>query len=212
MPQRRSFKDRLGNVIARNRIGYMTLQQARLRPKIGITGSFGRGNYGDELYVRNYQHWFGSWADLYLLTGLPRPVYFREFGESYVDLMDAVVLGGGDLLCPYRREIDKDFINPTYLRRPVHVAGIGVERNRPDIEPTVLRRWTKFLTDPAIHSISTRDPGSAEWICDHVKPSVPVSSHPDLVCALPLPAATRPEGPPILGLTTRHIKHPKEYV
>lgn len=55
--------------------------------------------------------------------------------------MDAVVLGGGDLLCPYRLRIDPDFINPAYLQRPVHVAGIGVERNRPDIDPEVLAQW-----------------------------------------------------------------------
>lgn len=30
-----------------------------VRPKIGITGSLGRGNYGDELYVKTYQYWFG---------------------------------------------------------------------------------------------------------------------------------------------------------
>lgn len=125
--------------------------------------------------------------------------------------MDAVVLGGGDLLCPYRPNISKDFINPAYLRRPVHVAGIGVELNRPDIDPDVLERWRAFLTDPAIRSISTRDPGSSDWIRDHITPQVPVGTHPDLVCALPLPPASRPEGPPILGLITRHIKHPKEY-
>ncbi|MCV3736648.1 polysaccharide pyruvyl transferase family protein [Rhizobium sp. TRM96647] len=182
-----------------------------LRPKIGITGSFGRGNYGDELYVKNYQHWFGPWADLYLLTGLPRHSYLQDFGNSFVDMMDAVVLGGGDLLCPYAPKIDRDFINATYLRRPVHIAGIGVERNKPDIHASVLDRWTKFLTHPNIKSISTRDPGSAEWVKEHIQPSLPVGSIPDLVCALPLPKAIKPSGAPIVGLITRHIKDPKNY-
>lgn len=188
------------------------VSHGRLRPRIGLTGSFGRGNYGDELYVRNYQHWLGPWADLFLLTGLPKPAYFREFGDASVDLMDAVVLGGGDLLCPYRPKIDRDFINQTFLRRPLHVAGIGVERNRPDIDPTVLRRWQAFLTHANVRSITTRDPDSATWIGEHIRPRVPVGAHPDLVCALPLPPALRPKGPPIVGLVTRHIKHPKEYV
>lgn len=199
-----------------NRLGLgsnrMRTGASQSRPRIGLTGSFGRGNYGDELYVRNYQHWLGPWADLFLLTGLPKPSYFAEFGEASVDLMDAVVLGGGDLLCPYRPQIDRDFINPAFLRRPLHVAGIGVERNRPDIEPTVLKRWQAFLTHPNVQSITTRDPGSQAWIQEHIQPRVPVGAHPDMVCALPLPPATRPEGPPIVGLVTRHIKHPKEYV
>lgn len=182
-----------------------------LRPRIGITGSLARGNYGDELYVRVYEHWLGQWADLTLLTGIFRPKYFRTVRNNQVDAVDAVVLGGGDLLCPYRTTIDPDFVNPMYLRRPVHVAGIGVERNRPEIDEAVLARWQKFLTDPSIRSISTRDPGSAQWISEHVHPRVDVVSHPDLVCALPLPPATRPKGAPILGLVTRHIKSPREY-
>lgn len=194
------------------RSSLMQAELTRSRPRIGLTGSFGRGNYGDELYVRNYQHWLAPWADLFLLTGLPKPSYFSELGEASVNLMDSVVLGGGDLLCPYRPKIDRDFINPIFLRRPLHVAGIGVERNRSDIDPMVLQRWTDFLTHPSIRSITTRDPGSKSWIEEHVRPSVPVNVHPDMICALPLPPAKRPEGPPIVGLVTRHIKHPKEYI
>lgn len=187
-------------------------QHARMKPRIGLTGSFGRGNYGDELYVKNYQHWFGSWADLHLLTGLPHPYYMQEFAVNRIDLMDAIVMGGGDLLCPYRAGIDHDFINSAYLRKPLHVFGIGVERNRSDILDKTLERWQNFLNAPNVRSISNRDAGSAEWIREHIKPTVPVTSHPDLVCALPLPPVKKPQGPPILGLTTRHIKHPKEYV
>lgn len=194
------------------RSGLPRTDEIRSRPQIGLTGSFGRGNYGDELYVRNYQHWLGSWADLHLLTGLPKPSYFSELGEAPVNLMDSIVLGGGDLLCPYRPKIDRDFINPIFLRRPLHVAGIGVERNRSDIDPTVLKRWKDFLSHPSVRSITTRDPGSQAWIEEHVRPSVSVDMHSDMVCALPLPPVKRPEGPPIIGLVTRHIKHPKEYV
>lgn len=201
------------------RSGKMTL------PRIGLTGSFGRGNYGDELYVKTYEHWFGGWADLHLLTGLPRQNYLLGFGKSRVDLMDAVVLGGGDLLCPYRKNIDRDFIHPFYLRRPLHVAGIGVERNKPDIDPEVLEKWKAFLRHKNVRSITMRDPESKAWVEEHIAPRVPVGVTPDLVCALPLPAVSKQNGAsilgmlkrpsrkeqPILGLVTRHIKHPKEY-
>jgi len=182
-----------------------------LKPRIGITGSLARGNYGDELFVRVYEHWLGQWADLTLLTGIHRPWYFREIRSTQVDLMDAVVLGGGDLLCPYREWIDPDFINPMYLRRPVHVAGIGVERDRPDVDATVVERWTEFLTNPSVRSISTRDPGSTQWITEHIDPRPTVTTHADLVCALPLPPVERSNGAPILGIVTRYIRDPKDY-
>lgn len=187
-------------------------EATRLRPRLGLTGSLGRGNYGDELYVKTYEHWFGGWADLFMLAGLPRQDYFKKYAHELVDLMDAIVLGGGDLLCPYRPNIDRDFINPMYLRRPVHVAGIGVERNKPNVDQTVVERWNNFLSHPSVASISNRDPGSKDWLEEHFDLNVPVTSHPDLVCALPLPKATQPEGAPILGIVTRHIKSAKEYV
>lgn len=181
------------------------------RPQIGLTGSFGRGNYGDELYIKTYQHWFESWADLHLLSGLPRPDYLQSFGETRVDVVDAICLGGGDLLCPYRSKIDLDFIHPFYLRRPLHIAGIGVETNKPDIFPDVLERWQEFLRHDNVKSITLRDPGSQAWVKEHIAPQTEVGVTPDLVCAMPLPATKRADGPPVVGLVTRHIKHPKEY-
>jgi polysaccharide pyruvyl transferase WcaK-like protein len=180
-------------------------------PRIGITGSLGRGNYGDELYIKNYQYWFSPWAKLYFMAGLPHQPYLAEFKDALVDMMDAIVIGGGDLLCPYREKIDRDFINSAYLRRPVYVAGIGVERNKPDILKDVVQAWSKFLRHENIHSISNRDAGSADWIVKNIRPNVPVTHHPDLVLALPLPKAQKPKGRPIVGLITRHIKNSGEY-
>lgn len=182
-----------------------------LKPRVGITGSLARGNYGDELYVRVYEYWLGQWADLTLLTALHRPWYFRELRTTQVDVMDAVVLGGGDLLCPYREWIDPDFVNPMYLRRPVHVVGIGVENDKPEIDASVVETWTEFLTHPSVRSISTRDQGSADWITEHIRPGVGVAVHPDLVCALPLPPVERDDDRPVLGIVTRYARDPKEY-
>src|SRR5699024_174991 len=107
--------------------------------------------------------------------------------------------------------IDLDFINPMYLRRPVHVAGIGVERNKPYIDPKVVEQWQKFLSHPSIASISNRDAGSKSWLEEHLAINTQVTAHPDLVCALPLPPVRRESSAPIVGIVTRHIKSPREY-
>lgn len=193
--------------------GLLTSEEIRLKPRVGLTGSFGRGNYGDELYLQNYEYWFGECADLHLLTNLPKPNYLDRYSNEYVDLMDTIILGGGDLLVPYRYPIDRDFINLTYLRRPLHVACIGVQRNRSVIDDKVLSQWTDFLNHPNIRSIATRDPGSKKWIEDYINPSVAVSNHPDMICAMPLPTPNlQINSAPILGIVTRSIKKPEDYI
>ncbi len=187
-------------------------EETRVKPRIGLTGSFGRGNYGDELYLENYKYWFGNFADLYLLTSLPSESYLQDFSNAYVDLMDAIVLGGGDLLVPHKYPIDRDFVNPTYLRKPLYVACIGVQRTSRDMDPKVLKIWQKFLRNDNIKTISTRDSGSEKWIEENIKPNIEVSSYPDMACALPLPRTSKSEGAPILGIVTRHVADPKKYV
>ncbi|MTD11641.1 polysaccharide pyruvyl transferase family protein [Acinetobacter sp. YIM 103518] len=187
------------------------LKNTKIKPKIGLTGSFGRGNYGDELYLKNYQYWFGGFADLFLLSGLSRKPYLIDFNKNFVDMMDAVVLGGGDLLVPHKHPIDLDFIDSVYLRKPLHVACIGVQVTRHDKDQRVVTRWQKFLSHENVKTISTRDTGSKAWIEEHIKPSVTINSFPDMVCALPLPPVSKPKDDLILGIVTRHVADPKNY-
>lgn len=183
----------------------------RLKPRIGMAGSLCRGNYGDELFVKVYQHWFGDWADLSFVIRHEIPVYFQNIPRNEVADVDAVVLGGGDLIVPFAEQASIDFVNPKYLARPVHVIGVGVQRFGRDANPDVVAVWKEFLTHSSIQSISTRDPLSGTWIEQSMQPTVMVESHPDLVCALPLPKATPPDGPPILGIITRHLQDPKNF-
>lgn len=190
----------------------MDNNNTRLKPRIGMAGSLCRGNYGDELFVKVYQHWFGTWADLSFVIRHEIPPYFRNIPRKEVADVDAVVLGGGDLIVPFLDQVGIDFVNPKYLKRPVHVIGVGVQQPPGrDENPDVVAVWKEFLNHPSIHSISTRDPLSKTWVEQRIKPVVEVEVHPDLVCALPLPKATRPDGPPILGIVTRHLQNPENF-
>jgi polysaccharide pyruvyl transferase WcaK-like protein len=84
----------------------------------------------------------------------------------------------------------------------VVIAGIGVPTWRP-AQPQVVRRLGSFVRHPNVRFVGTRDVESSAWIADHLHPDAPIVTAPDLVYALTLPPATRPDGPPILGVAVR---------
>lgn len=85
---------------------------------IAISGYYGMGNFGDELFLKTFQQFFSEhnifpWS-------------------SYIDLaqIDAVIIGGGDLLIPYH-------FNEVYFPRilskiPTWVYGVGVVTYYPE--------------------------------------------------------------------------------
>lgn len=180
--------------------------------KIGISGSFGRGNLGDELFVQTHKRYFGRRAKLFLLTGLPQPYYLRNFSKTLVDEMDAIAIGGGDLICPYREVMDLDFCSPFYLRRPVHMVGIGVQVNK-DLElRNTMRRWRTFLRHKNLKSFTARDAFSKAWLEEKMFKGRNVPYHPDIVLSLPMPKVWMKSKPRTVGLVTRSISKTEDLV
>jgi len=79
---------------------------------------------------------------------------------------------------------------------------VGVPTWRP-AKPKVVAELSAFLRHRNVRSITARDPESAAWIREHLRPRVEVASSADLVFALPLPPVDRPTAPPILGIVVR---------
>ena len=48
-------------------------------------------------------------------------------------------------MIPHLAKINSDFVNASYLRRPLHVAGIGVQQTRYPALPEVVEQWRVFL-------------------------------------------------------------------
>jgi polysaccharide pyruvyl transferase WcaK-like protein len=168
-------------------------------PRTGIVGFYGQGNYGDELFLDVFREHLAGATDLTVLTRAahgPIPPASR----AAVRAQDAIVIGGGDLIVPWQTN-QRDW-SPDYLRRPVHVIGVGVPTWR-ESRPAAMRQLRRFLQHGSVRSITARDPESAAWIRDHLAPRVPVEMAADLVFALTLPAVVRPSGPPILGIVVR---------
>jgi polysaccharide pyruvyl transferase WcaK-like protein len=170
------------------------------RPSAGLVGFYGPGNYGDELFLEVFrQHLAGS-VDLRVVFDSPARPYFDRPVRDAVREHDAILIGGGDLLVPWG--LGDRYWLPDYLRKPVHIVGVGVPTWRP-AKPAVVERLGAFVRHRNVRSITARDEESAAWIRDNLHPRVGVEAAADLVFALDLPAVERPSGPPILGITVR---------
>jgi polysaccharide pyruvyl transferase WcaK-like protein len=182
-----------------------TARKARLsmggRPRVGLVGFFDFGNYGDELFVEVYKEHLGPAMDLGVLYDRPAKPYFDRPVAQAVDAVDAVVIGGGDLVIPW--SLSELYWKREYLRRPVFISGVGVpERAEGKPHPDVVARLKKFFQHPNIRYISARDEESCRWIEEHLQPRVPVRRTADIVCSLTLPPATPSDD--VLGVVTRY--------
>lgn len=168
-------------------------------PRVGIVGFYGPGNYGDELFLGAFREHLGEAVRLSVLTRSPRtPI--PPAPRAVVRAQDAIVIGGGDLVVPWHVG-DRDW-STDYLRRPVHIIGVGVPTWR-EARPRAVRTLRRFFQHGSVRSISARDVESSAWIREHLEPRVPVETAADLVFARSLPPAQRPPGAPVLGIVVR---------
>ena len=175
-------------------------RRTRERPSVGLVGFYGPGNYGDELFLEVFREHLGPDLDAGVLFDAPTRPYFARSARAAVEEHDAIVIGGGDLLVPWG--LGDRYWLPDYLRRPVHIVGVGVPTWRP-AKSSVVDTLGRFVRHRSVRSITARDAESAAWIREHLRPRVEVEASADLVHAMSLPEVARPAGPPILGITVR---------
>jgi polysaccharide pyruvyl transferase WcaK-like protein len=186
------------------------------RPVIGLAGFFGAGNYGDELFLEVFKQYFGDEFELRVLADLTSKPYYSRPVTDIVAEVDAILIGGGDILQPWSR--DPRYFNPAFLKKPVFVVGIGVPqyswaKKMPD-RPETIAQHRRFLHHANVKRIGVRDDQAAQWIREHIEPPQDVLVAPDIVCALNLPDAPKPAGAPILGVATRlrrNLEEPDDY-
>lgn len=202
----------------RRALGLTQLAQrgGRRRHVIGLAGFFGAGNYGDELFLEVFKQYLGDKFELRVLADITtKPYYSRPVAEIVADV-DAVLIGGGDILQPWGR--DPRYFNPAFLKKPVFVVGIGVPQykgpNAKPARPEIIAQHRQFLHHPNVKRIGVRDDQAADWIREHIDPPQDVLVAPDIVCALELPEVAKPSGAPILGVVTRFrpkLEQPDDY-
>jgi polysaccharide pyruvyl transferase WcaK-like protein len=175
-------------------------------PGVGLVGFYGWGNFGDELFAEVFREHLEP--DL-ALRSLVHPGGFslaERLGAGVRD-SDAILIGGGDLVVPWGGS--SRYWDRAYLRRPVFMSGLGVPLWRPPV-PHVVARLALFFGHPNVRLIGVRDEESASWVRNHLGPSAPLVTTPDLVSALTFPAVQRPADAPVLGVAVRGGKTPDD--
>ncbi len=182
---------------------------------VGLVGFFGWGNFGDELFVETYKHWLGKDYELRVLNDLIAKPYFSRPLKEVLAGVDAIVIGGGDLILPWT--VSELYWRAEYLELPVFIVGVGVPTWKASSEPAI-QRQAKFFQHPNVRMVEARDRESADWITKHLQPKVPVGASADIVFALPMPklpashvkgqvwGKPRVGGKPMLGIVTRDRK------
>jgi len=174
-------------------------------PTVGMVGFYGWGNYGDELFEVAFRQHLGSAVDLERVLVPGERLAGRGIRRRILEA-DAVLLGGGDIVVPWQ---ETRYWKPIFLRRPVFLAGVGVPTYR-DPAPEAMAALRRFLRDPNVRSIGTRDAESGAWIRERIAPVAEVTVAPDLVCAVELPPASPPKGERILGIAVRRREQPDD--
>jgi len=172
------------------------------KPRIGMVGYYGYGNYGDELFLEVFGKYLSAFEFVFLQDQLERPYYTTPLAKK-VDSLDAILIGGGDIVIP--NYWSDQYFEDAFLRKPVYIHGVGVPTWGGE-DPNVVSRLAKFFRHENVRSIHVRDFESRAWIEHKLAPRIAVDFTTDIVCALDLPDPTPQIGPKIFGLVTRKQK------
>lgn len=129
--------------------------------KVGLVGFFGWGNFGDELFVKVFEQWLGDDYELKILNDLTCKPYFTRPVQEVVSEVDAIIIGGGDLIIPW--SVSDLYWKSEYLEKPVFIVGVGVPTWRQK-NIDVIKKYKNFLMHSNVKFINVRDKESANWI------------------------------------------------
>lgn len=157
-----------------------------MRPKIGLVGYFGWGNFGDELFVKAHEEFLSDDYELEVVHDMLEAPYFTPERLENLSTFDGFLIGGGDLINP--QIVSKLYWLDEYLQKPVFVYGIGVPTPNRETSKAI-NRYKEFFANDSLKCVVLRDKRSLDWFEKVIDTPAVVSTYPDAVCAMSLPRA-----------------------
>jgi polysaccharide pyruvyl transferase WcaK-like protein len=170
------------------------------KPKIGLVGYFGWGNFGDELFVEAHKNYLADKYELEVVHDQLEQPYFSDVGLKNLKGFDGFLIGGGDLLNP--NAVSSLYWRKEYLEKPVFVYGIGCP-NLKVKQSNSLNYFHEFFSSSSVKHICLRDIESKKYFDDIVKPAIATVTYPDAVFALDLPSIKNDAKDKLLGVVLR---------
>ena len=170
------------------------------KPKIGLVGYFGWGNFGDELFMRVHQQFLSDDYDLEVVHDMLEQPYFSETALAKLKDYDGFLIGGGDLLNP--NAVSSLYWRKEYLEKPVFVHGIGCP-NLKIKQSNSLNYFHDFFSSDSIKHVCLRDIESKNYFDVAVKPKIETVTYPDAVFAMSVPTVSKDPKAKILGVVLR---------
>ena len=172
------------------------------KPKIGLVGYFGWGNFGDELFLQAHKEFLSENYDLEVVHDQLTQPSFSDKALEQLKEFDGFLIGGGDLLNP--NAVSPLYWKKEYLEKPVFVHGIGCPVLKVKSSKS-LDYFNQFFASDSVKHICLRDIESKEYFDACVKPKQATVTYPDAVFAMGMPAIGKRKEK-ILGIVLRSHK------
>lgn len=170
------------------------------KPKIGLVGYFGWGNFGDELFIEAHKQHLSDKYDLEIVHDLLEAPYFSEQALGNLDKYDGFLIGGGDLVNP--NAVSSLYWREEYLKKPVFIHGIGCP-NLKVKESRALSYFHKYFSSDSIKHICLRDIESKNYFDSVINPKLETVTYPDPVFALNMPKISKNNKTKVMGVILR---------
>ncbi|MGV0408915.1 polysaccharide pyruvyl transferase family protein [Corynebacterium resistens] len=155
------------------------------KKKLLLVGFFGWGNFGDELFLETHKQQLAEDYELIVANDLTEAPYFSRPVADIVREVDAVLIGGGDLINPMN--ISGLYWRKEYLNKPVFIFGIGVPNTRRS-RPETIDFYRDFMAHENCKLVVARDVESYNWLDKNLGPGDKLAWYPDPVCSYARPA------------------------
>ncbi|MHA6964317.1 polysaccharide pyruvyl transferase family protein [Zobellella denitrificans] len=173
------------------------------KPKIGLVGYFGWGNFGDELFMEAHKQFLSDDYDLEVVHDQLDQPYFSNAALNKLKDYDGFLIGGGDLVNP--NAVSSLYWREEYLQKPVFVHGIGCP-NLKVKQSRALDYFHNFFSSDSVKYICLRDIESKNYFDTVINPKIETVTYPDAVFAMDVPTIKRDPKNKILGVVLRSHK------